>query len=231
VINARVRRGTEGTESADALRPQPRTRGAVPDRKHCRVMDGPGAGRGSRRFAGQSKGTEPMRTNAMNSNVTLAIGVVLREQYGDSLKEAIPTHLMDLLVRLSQRSSLVSEVANRAKCLPAPLSVVTAKYNRAIEEAAQCMVTVARVEQFATAAQAWMFEALRLRGGLTAGNAVDRVVLQSVLKDVVELAVTKSIKELLPDAGQRCGDAPLAEGLRQNLYRLAERFPVGRLAA
>jgi hypothetical protein len=186
-----------------------------------------GAGRGD--FAGQSKGAEPMRTNAMRSYGADAIGRALREQYGDTLKEAVPTPLMDLLVRLSQRSSLVSEVANRAKCLPAPLSVVTAKYDRAIGEAAQCMVTVARVEQFATAAQAWMFEALRLRGGLTAGNAVDRVVLQSVLEDVVELALAKSIKELLPDAGQRPGDAPLAEGLRQNLYRLAERFPVGRL--
>jgi hypothetical protein len=34
------------------------------------------------------------------------------------------------------------------------------------------MVTVARVDQFATAGQAWILEALRLRGGLADGQRV-----------------------------------------------------------
>ena len=172
-----------------------------------------------------------MRTNPMSSSVALAVGRELREQYSGTLKEGVPTPLMDLLVRLSQRSSPVSAVANHAKGLPAPLSTVTAKYDRAIERAAQCMITVARADQFATATRAWFFDALRLRGGLADCDGVDSAVLRRVLEDVVELAVAKSIKELLPDAGQRGGDAPLAEGLRQNLYRLAERLPGGRLAA
>jgi hypothetical protein len=163
--------------------------------------------------------------------IAQAIGRNLREEYAGTLKEAVPTPLMDLLVRLSQRSSPVSEVANHAKDLPPPLSIVAAKYDRAIAKAAECMVTVARADHFATAAQAWMLQALRLRSGLPDGNGVDSAVLQAVLEDVVELAVARTIKELLPDAGRRSGDAPFAEGLRQNLYRLAERFSVGRLAA
>jgi hypothetical protein len=70
-----------------------------------------------------------MRTNPMNSNVAWAVGVALREQYNDTLTGAVPTPLIDLLVRLSRRSSPVSEVANHAKGLPAPLSIVAAKYD------------------------------------------------------------------------------------------------------
>jgi hypothetical protein len=177
------------------------------------------------------QGTEPMRTNPMNSNVARAVGVALREHYTGTLKEDIPAPLMDLLVRLSQRSSPASEVASRAKGLPPPLSTVAAKYDRAIEKAAQCVVTVARTDQFATAGQAWMLKALQLRGGLADGDVVDRAVLRTVLEDVVELAIAKSIEELLPNAGGHSGEAPdveahLADGLRQNLRRIAERFPV-----
>ena len=167
-----------------------------------------------------------MRTDPMSSSVALAVGRALREQYSGSLGEAVPTPLMDLLIRLSQRSSPVPEVAHGAKGLSAPLSTVAAKYDRAIEEAARWMMTVAGADQFATAAQAWILEATRLRGGLPDGSGLDRAALRRVLDDVVELAVARSIHEISSNAGRGSGTAPLADGLRQSLRRTADRFLV-----
>ena len=98
------------------------------------------------------------------------------------------------------------------------------------------MLTVARADESATAGQAWMLNALRLRGELTDGDGVDGTIVRTVLEEVVGLAAAKSIEELSQDAREHSGGAAhvapcTADGLRQNLRRIAERFPVGRLAA
>ena len=51
------------------------------------------------------------------------------------------------------------------------------------------------------------------------------------LEDTVELAVRKSIDELLPNVREHSGEAArvepyLVDGLRQNLHRIAERLPI-----
>ena len=103
-------------------------------------------------------------------------------------------------------------------------------YDHAIEMAARCMVTAARADQFATAAQVWMLEALRLRGGLADGEWVDRTVLRDVLEDAVSMAVAKSMDEPSPTISEHSGEAVhvevYADDLRQNLQRIAERFRV-----
>ena len=104
-------------------------------------------------------------------------------------------------------------------------------YDRAIEEAAQCMVAAARSDQFATAVCAWILEALQARGGVADAESVDKSMLRGVLEDTVELAVRKSIDELLPNVRERSGEAArvepyLVDGLRQNLQRIAERLPI-----
>jgi hypothetical protein len=168
-----------------------------------------------------------------HAKIAHAIGTDLRERYANALREPFPTHLTGLLAYLAVVEAIGPEHAGEQQSRSEsanPARSTEAAYEQAIEMAAQCMLTVARTDEVATAAQAWMLQALRLRGGLADGEQVDRTVLRNVFEDAVSMAVAKALDQALPQILGHSGEVArvegtVADGLRQNLQRIAEQFP------
>jgi hypothetical protein len=168
-----------------------------------------------------------------HAKIAHAIGTDLRERYANALREPFPTHLTGLLAYLAVVEAIGPEHAGEQQSRSEsanPARSTEAAYEQAIEMAAQCMLTVARTDEVATAAQAWMLQALRLRGGLADGEQVDRTVLRNVFEDAVSMAEAKTLDQALPQILGHSGEVArvegtVADGLRQNLQRIAEQFP------
>src|SRR5579864_613795 len=138
-----------------------------------------------------------------HAKIAQAIGTDLCEHYADTLTEGLPTHLTELLAYIAVVQAIGPGYVGDQRADPS--GSTEPAYDQAIEMAAQCMVTVARADDSTTAGQAWLLKALRLRGELTDGNGVDRTIARTVLEEVVELAVAKSIEELPQDAREHSG--------------------------